>query len=230
MKRLSEVLGEVPNQQPVELPVPNCERCGDGGLVRYERKIGDADFGKAEPCTCLPSRQWKQYTPIGAMGEERLSLSSLDRFMDKVAVEGATGFLMRDPMEGTLLIQGVNSSGKTHLSAGIAEKALNKGTSVVFANVTELIDKMRSQMLSDSENSLAALVMDCPFLILDGFDSPNPTDWTKERLTHILKHREEVGLPTVVTSTYDKPSWARFYPALVKRITNIPWYIIRLTE
>jgi DNA replication protein DnaC len=105
--------------------------------------------------------------------------------------------------EGWLVLFGGYGSGKTHLAAAIANRALERGYPVLFVVVPDLLDHLRSAF---GPSSLARFderfedVRNAPLLILDDLGTQSGTAWAQEKLFQLLNHRYMAKLPTVITS------------------------------
>ena len=108
--------------------------------------------------------------------------------------------------QGWLTLCGDTGSGKTHLAVAIAREQLLKGNPVMFASVPELMDRLRHAFEPDSSVSYMRLLEDvknAPILILDDLGRERHSDWAQEMVFQILVHRDNLRLPTVITSKND---------------------------
>ncbi len=110
-----------------------------------------------------------------------------------------------DP-DGWLTLFGETGVGKTHLAVAIAAEQLEKGKSIFFARVPELLDYLRYTFSPDSPVTYDRLFEDvktAPLLILDDLGQEHSSPWASEKLYQIVVHRHDARLPTVVTSMVD---------------------------
>lgn len=188
---------------------PNCETCGGAGYVRISRPIGDPDFGRVRPCECrraeqeaLTAARLQRLSNLGPLSDSRLSeeesgsepAASACRFADAT-----------DDDPGWLLLTGASGSGRTRLSAELANRRIADGRPALYFVAADLLDRLRSAMNAPSggDFSYALLfehVRDAPFLILDDLDCISPTDWAREKLFQLLNHRRNSGRRTVLVS------------------------------
>ncbi|MXY86101.1 MAG: hypothetical protein F4Y95_06330, partial [Chloroflexi bacterium] len=176
----------------------DCEICGGAGYVRVSRPIGDPDFGRVHPCECrraeqeaLTAARLQRLSNLGPLSDSRLSeeesgsepAASACRFADAT-----------DDDPGWLLLTGASGSGRTRLSAELANRRIADGRPALYFVAADLLDRLRSAMNAPSggDFSYALLfehVRDAPFLILDDLDCISPTDWAREKLFQLLNHR-----------------------------------------
>jgi DNA replication protein DnaC len=186
------------------------------GYVRRDVPVGHPDFGKLFPCTCRSEEiSRRRSTALRRMS----NLDTLERFtFDAFEPEGhglspdRQANLQRayerareyaQKPEGWFLLRGGYGCGKTHLAAAIANAALERGLSVLFVTVPDLLDHLRGAFapLSDqSYDERFEQVRSAPLLILDDLGTEYGTPWALEKLFQLLNHRYMSRLPTVITT------------------------------
>jgi DNA replication protein DnaC len=105
--------------------------------------------------------------------------------------------------EGWLVLMGVNGCGKTHLAAAIANFLRREGKQVLFIEVTDLLDYLRSAFNPESRVSYDELfekIKKAPVLILDDFGEQAATPWAQEKLYQLMNYRYNAKLATVITT------------------------------
>lgn len=106
-----------------------------------------------------------------------------------------------------MLFTGGTGVGKTHLVAAVANFRKELGKSVFFTTVAELLDHMRHTFAPNSDinyDELFDLVKNTDLLILDDFGSQGSTAWAQEKLYHLLVHRYNSQLSTMLTMEKDE--------------------------
>ncbi len=200
-----------------ERPEPVCALCRDLGWTTPDVPPGDPDFGRRIVCRCQQPRieLERHHRLIRYSNLANLTHSTFDtldpngraadpesRELFAVAREAAQRFA--ESAEGWLLISGPNGSGKTHLAAAIANRAIERGSPALFVHVPDLLDHLRAAFSPQAEISYDDLfeqVRNAPLLVLDELGSHSATPWAEEKLRQIINHRFTAGLPTVVTTT-----------------------------
>lgn len=119
-------------------------------------------------------------------------------------VFGIVQSFVRDPQQRKwLVLMGVHGSGKTHLTAAMANDRLARGLPTLFINTPDLLDALRASFGGEGSTAYDKVfyeVRATPFLILDDFGAQSSTAWAKEKLYQVLNYRYNAQLPTVITT------------------------------
>ncbi len=178
------------------------------GYYLMDVPIDNPQFGVLMTCSC------KQEEKDLRIAEQVHRLSNLNDFADKTfrnfdamipGVQEAYHVAMEyaDKLYGWLVLFGNYGCGKTHLAAAIAHRVLKREFRVLFANVPDLLDHLRSTFGPQSDVGYDArfeTIRNSPFLVLDDLGTENTTPWAREKLYQIINHRYNRKLPTVITS------------------------------
>ncbi|NJL34128.1 MAG: ATP-binding protein [Chloroflexaceae bacterium] len=184
-----------------------CERCKDAGYYVLDVPVTHPEFGKLKLCDCRDSEHMRR------AAEERRRLSNLGAFADKTfetfdtSIPGVQdayheALTYAGHLSGWLVLFGSCGSGKTHLAAAIANRALERNVQVIFAVVPDLLDHLRSTFGPSSDvayDERFETVREVPLLILDDLGTENTTPWAREKLYQLINHRYNYRLPTIVT-------------------------------
>ncbi len=103
---------------------------------------------------------------------------------------------------GFIVFTGDYGCGKTHLAAAIANAVTQRGSSVTFIVVPDLLDHLRAAFAPGSTTSYDQRFEEtrsAPFLVLDDLGIENATSWAREKLFQIIDHRYVARLPTIIT-------------------------------
>ena len=208
--------GEPPRELTEEPSEAGCGLCGGRGWLTPDVPAGHPEFGRFTPCQCQEERLGEErsarllrYSNLGHL--TRFTFETLDpegrspEPSDRALFEDAyrTAQRFAESPEHWLVFTGPNGSGKTHLAAAIANRCIERGHSVFFVHVPDLMDHLRSSFSPQSEVSYSDLfeqVRNTPLLILDGLESHGASSWAEEKLQQIVNHRYNALLPTVVTT------------------------------
>ena len=193
-----------------------CEVCNDKGWLAPKLPAGHPDFGTIKSCICRQNVKQEEmtnrllaYSNLGSLS--RYTFETLD-----VAEKSTNPDIFRDAFincsdyserpSGWMLINGPHGSGKTHLSAAIANRCISTGKPAFFIYVPDLMDHLRASYTNNLDfeyDDLFDQVKNAPILILDGISAGSITSWASEKLNQILNHRSNGRLPTVLTTSED---------------------------
>ena len=189
------------------------------GYLRRDVPVGHPEFGRLFPCQCkraeleairlqdlqeasniglLSHMTFENFIPAGVGLPDQLQKNLRTNYERALAYA-------RSP-QGWIIFRGGYGSGKTHLAAAIANYRLQRGQSVLFVVVPDLLDHLRATY---SPSSTVAFdkrfddVRTAPLLILDDLGSQSTTPWAQEKLYQIVNYRYSGRLPTVITTNQE---------------------------
>ena len=104
-----------------------------------------------------------------------------------------------------LLLEGKNGTGKTHITAAIANGLLQCGVSVVCKSSTSLLCDIRDtyNRVGAREKEALQPFIDCRLLIIDDFGKQQASEWSTTTLFNLLNERYERLNPTIITTNYN---------------------------
>lgn len=200
-------------------PIISCDICYDKGWLTPKLPPAHPDFGTIISCECRQNLKQDEitdrllsYSNLGALSRYTFETLTLD---SKAEIKGKTNTFheafkncsqFSDRPSGWMLIHGPHGTGKTHLSAAIANRCISTGKPAFFIYVPDLMDHLRASYTNNLEfeyDDLFDQVKNAPILILDSIDAGNPSGWSSEKLNQILNHRANGRLPTVLTTSAD---------------------------
>ena len=185
-------------------------RLQDMRLVRYVRtavsgRRGRYDVGHLHPTKTFQTFSLRSDLPILLADNLRLAYETAQHY----------------DFAGWLVISGVNSgSGKTHLAAAVAHRALSCGQDVMFVNVSGWLEHLRELARSGGNDSYYMLLERCKrvqFLVMDDLPQ-HGSKWVREKLFQVLNYRYEARLATVITT---RAAIVELHPRLLSRLVNI---------
>ena len=199
----------------------DCDRCSDLGWYTDDVAIDHPDFGRFVICDCQQNNldehdnsQLIRYSNLGYLVRFNFEsflpeyssvpdIQSLIKNAKEAAIEYTTS------PRGWLVLVGPHGSGKTHLSAAIANQCIQNGHIAIYIDVPDLMDHLRNSFSPDTAYSYSEMfdrVRNTPLLILDDLGSAYPTPWALEKLQQILNHRFNAELPTVIATSQELSS------------------------
>lgn len=189
-------------------PIYFCPICRDEGII-------DGDW-----CTCIKNAALKLATQdlnqsgmLYTFGDFDLSLYS-----DKIDPE--IGCSPREAMKNNLddclkfvrdfngtgrglFMIGATGLGKTHLSLSIANELLQKGYSVVYNSVPELVRILNSEQFGKTEGDTLQVIDNCDLLILDDLGAEHSTEYSTSLVYMLINSRLSKNKPIIASTNLD---------------------------
>ena len=220
-----------------------CPLCKDLQIVQAEDRW--------QPCSCtekkkietlylesgLTQRMRKQtfatfrpdvYSSFELVGEENNGLTERDLALKTLntANDFVSQIIKGNNPKG-LYIYGPTGVGKTHLIVAMANMLIENGFAVKYIVVTQFLSDLRTSYNANNnerttEDEHLQLVLDAPILILDDLGAERFTDWSVEKLYHIISYRYDRELPTLITSNY--------FLDRLEELVNIPLTMQRIVS
>lgn len=203
-------------------PQGDCPICGGSGFILQ------AD-GTAKHCVCYAERRLLAAQKRAGLQPmlRRMSFANFDLACYAPGIQAPAGrgqtyyelakaaktkteelclAVCRGEQPRGLLLLGQVGSGKTHLAAAAANRLLQKGRSVLFIVVPDLLDELKSGFGGDETTGqdLLRRAKRVEVLVLDDLGTHNMSDWTRGVLFAILNFRLNEGLTTIATSNFDE--------------------------
>ena len=202
-------------EAPPEGDVNQCSLCRGTGWVSRRVAITHPDFGQVFACRCREQElrersidhlhRYSNLGPLKRMTFESMDLpdSSPDQASQSALTDALeAGRAFAENPQGWLVLTGPSGSGKTHLAAAIANRCIDKGHTLFFTHVSDLLDHLRATFSPDSALSYDDIfqqIRDVPILVLDDMGTQGSTTWAQEKLFQVINHRFNAELPTIVT-------------------------------
>lgn len=220
-KKLDEVLKMIGDRMPHREAIPAppqhdvCPVCQGAGFLRMDVPVGDPNFGRLVPCDCrlAESDEQARRELEAASNMEAFAQKTLDSFDPAVHPAAQRAFEVArrysEAPSGWLLLHGPCGSGKTHLSAAVANESIRRRRKSLFMIVPDLLDYLRETFNPRSEvtyDERFEAIRSVPMLVLDDLGTENATTWAREKLYQIVNHRYNTQLPTVLTTNQDLES------------------------
>ncbi len=122
----------------------------------------------------------------------------------------------------SIFMFGRTGLGKTHLSLAIANMVLEKGFSVIYDSVINILRSIEKEHFSREHTSeMIDLVMETELLILDDLGTEYETPFYNATIYNILNTRLNCGRPTIISTNLDFSGISRRYDErVVSRIVS----------
>jgi len=200
----------------------NCPKCQDTGY--YNNEFCDC-FKKL--CGSLAAAKMNR--------NAQLKLSSFDTFSLSY-YKGDDYFTMNHILQFTknyaenfnldsdsIFMYGKTGLGKTHLSLAVANRVLEKGYSVIYDSIINILQKIEREHFSRDHNyEMLDLVMETDLLILDDLGTEYESQFYSSTIYNIINPRLNSGKPTIINTNLELSVIRRRYDErVVSRITGI---------
>jgi DNA replication protein DnaC len=218
--RMQDILAAMPVVED-DLPAapPVCQRCQGAGYLRRDLAVGHPEFGVPVLCHCraeqiAAARRERIWSQSGIPERYRpLTLSSWVTACDRldpaypslVVIEQLAAWLASDRW---LFLEGPFGRGKTALAIACLATLAERGESVLFTVVPDLLDQFRATFNRSrrdgdgdpSDQDIVAALLEVDVLCLDDLGKEVPSAWARERLYRLVNRRYLDNKRTLFTS------------------------------
>ena len=185
---------------------PDCTLCNDSLWILR----GVKDKLTVVPCGCQSTTrdlhsQLRTYSQLGHL--ERMTFDALipegrkgrvEEAMFRTATDAAREFATEP--SGWLVFEGSTGSGKTHLSASIVNKIIDRGEPAKYISALDIPDLLRNEQFhnDDVEGGTFESLLAAPTLVVDDLGAQQATNWIDSKIDQLLTHRFNGCQPTVI--------------------------------
>jgi DNA replication protein DnaC len=193
-----------------------CEQCSDTGFVVAE------GGGLVRECECRRVKMHEYKLKKSGVPDRYLSASfetfetkAMDKSVERAALLARSYVENYKTLESRngLLFTGTVGTGKTHLSlAVIRELRLRYGADTLFVDFRDLLTKIKATFDggdTKTEQEVLRPVLHAEVLVLDELGAARATDWTFDKVEHIINTRYNASGATIVTTNLinQPPGW-----------------------
>ncbi|MBO5164166.1 MAG: ATP-binding protein [Ruminococcus sp.] len=197
-------------------------------------KCGDTGYNGSMICSCL-NALFAKLTTAKLNEKAQLSLSSFKTFSlgyyqgnDRIAMERILNYAVNyaanfTPSSESILIFGNTGLGKTHISLAIANEVLQKGYSVIYDSIINILRDIEKEHFSHEKSSeMLDLITDTDLLILDDLGTEFESKFYNSAIYNIINSRLIKEKPTIINTNMDFSAIsARYGGKVASRITTI---------
>lgn len=200
-------------------PIYTCPRCHDKGTVdgkwcgcfrRLMLEAAARELNQNSPLELSSFDTFRlEYYPENIdpqlhVSQRRIMQHNLE-YCQKYASEFSTG-------SDSILMCGATGLGKTHLSLAIASVVLERGFSVIYGSMPELMRIIEKEYFGRSDKDTLSALAGCDLLILDDLGAEMSKELYTSTIYEIVNGRICRGLPMIVSTNYDAPELRDHYP------------------
>lgn len=209
----------------LEIPF-TCKKCKDTGFVMGKR------------CGCF-DELLKKYAVMEVNSSSKIALMDFDEFkLDYYPLSQNDGYSPREQMQEvfdfckkyaadfstnspSLFLTGRTGLGKTFLSSCIAKSVIEKGYSVVFDNIQNIIRKVENEHFGREEGDTMAVLAEADLLILDDLGSEFVTNFSSSFVYNILNDRINLEKPLIISTNFSNKELNKIYnDRIISRISS----------
>lgn len=207
-----------------------CSKCSDTGYVEIDNKTIVCDCYKK----LLSDTACEELNKISPLSLSTFDSFNLSYYSDKEDRNGKIPYnrmikiydfclnyakVFRSDSKG-ILMQGKTGLGKTHLSLAIANEVIDKGFSVVYVSVPDILSKLEHEHFSygySNEQEIMQSLLECDLLILDDLGSEFSTQYSTTTIYNLFNTRVNMGKPLIINTNLTIDELAEVY---TKRFTS----------
>ena len=212
-----------------------CPECNDSGSLKNTKmcscfkRLLITDGIKASGIGDLIERQsfenfnlgiYKNSPEVHRMMSANVSIAKA--FAQNFGTKGAKG--------KSLLLIGTTGSGKTHISTAVAKVVIERGYSVIYDSIHNIItafekDKFKNGY-ANGEN-FSDKYLECDLLIIDDLGTEFSTPFSTSCIYHILNTRQNKNLSTVISTNFmPKDLVSRYDDRIYSRMTSSSYTVL----
>ncbi|WP_308637695.1 DnaA ATPase domain-containing protein [Paenibacillus silvisoli] len=189
----------------------------------YEERIKTDSSGRIPFCECYKAKMFEKYNASSGMKpDERLRLfdtaiideensSKFDaarQFVDKIEEHLAAGtwlYIFGDAERARPRGLSEVGTGKSYLTHCIGNELSRRKHKAIYVTEDKLFSDIKATYQRDSDESESDVMFryqEVPILLIDDLFKSKITDWTEDKLFHLLNNRLGPGKVTVINSNY----------------------------
>lgn len=189
----------------------NCPLCSDTGYNGsdfcscFKRLCGKLSADELNKNAQLKLSSFDTFSLSYYSGEDYQTMKKILEFTHQYAATFSLD-------SGSILMLGKTGLGKTHLSLAIANTVLEKGFSVIYDSIINILRSIEKEHFSrDHSSEMIDLVMETELLILDDLGTEYETPFYNATVYNILNTRLNSGKPTIISTNLDLTGIKRRY-------------------
>lgn len=198
-----------------------CTKCNDTGYQGayycdcFKKVCGMLQAEKLNSSTKLILSNFDTFQLSYYSGEDYFTMERIFNF----AKDYAANFT---PRSGSVLMFGPTGLGKTHLSLAIANQVIQKGFTVIYDSIINILRNIEKEHFSHEHSTeMLDMVMDTDLLILDDLGTEFETSFYNSMIYNIINTRLSASRPTIISTNMDFRAISnRYDERVVSRITS----------
>ncbi|MBE6837628.1 MAG: DNA replication protein DnaC [Ruminococcus sp.] len=210
----------------LEIPY-TCPKCKDNGTIMgkncgcYEEllmKYSVEELNKSCKIALRDFGEFKlEYYPVDKLPSGH-TIRDMMLEVFNFCFEYANNFSNESP---SLILNGNTGLGKTFLSSAIAKKVTEKGYSVVFDSVSNILRCIENERFGRSNGDTMSVVLNADLVILDDLGSECINSFSGSILYEIINGRMNQNLPVIVSTNFSNNELdSKYNERIISRISS----------
>lgn len=198
----------------------HCSKCSDEGFIQgkmcacYRKALNKEAASRTKLARLMEEQTFKSFKldlyPEGA------ARKNMERVYNKVK-DYAENF---SPKAGNLLFTGGTGVGKTFLSSAVARHVIDKGFSVVYDSISNIISEFEAVKFNKSQIDLSKYDT-CDLLIIDDLGTEMITQFSESVVYTLLNNRINMRKPMIVSTNINADRVGEMYSqSVVSRLSG----------
>ncbi len=197
----------------------NCSKCSDEGFIQGKmcscyRKALNAEAASRTKLARLMEEQTFKTFKLSVYPED--CRSTMEKIYN-TAKEYANNFSLQS---GNLLFTGGTGLGKTFLSSAIARCVIDKGYSVIYDSVSNIIAEFEAVKFNKEAINLDKYD-ECDLLIIDDMGTELITQFSESVIYHIINNRINMRKPMIISTNIGTAQMKDYYSqSIISRLAG----------
>jgi DNA replication protein DnaC len=208
---------------------PLCKICNDSGTINVIRRVQPegypfpVDMTDNILCECHKKKLFDKYNASLGMkpherlrtfqdadldGDNKLIFNQLQKFVMDIQYHINTGtwlYIFGDEDRAKKESKSAFGTGKSHLTHCIGNYLTENQIQAIYITEDKLFEEIKatySRNADETESQVMYRFENVPVLLIDDLFKSKTTDWTEDKVFHLLNNRQVPGKVTIINSNY----------------------------
>lgn len=202
------------------------------------KKCKDSGFAMGKRCECF-DRLLKKYAVESLNSSSKIVLNDFDDFkLEYYPDNKQDGFSSREQMKEvfefckkyaadfsesspSLIFTGKTGLGKTFVSSCIAKNLLERGVSVIFDSIQNIVRKVEDEHFGRTQGDTMGIIEDADLVILDDLGSEFINKFSSSVIYNIINDRINLNKPLIISTNFSNHELNQMYnDRIISRISS----------
>lgn len=199
----------------------HCSKCSDEGFIQgkmcncYRKALNKEAASRTKLARLMEDQTFKSFK-LDLYPEAGGARKNMERIYNKVK-DYAENFSSKS---GNLLFTGGTGVGKTFLSSAVARHVIDKGFSVVYDSISNIVSEFESVKFNKAQTDLSKYDT-CDLLIIDDLGTEMITQFSESVVYTLLNNRINMRKPMIVSTNINPERVGEMYSqSVVSRLSG----------